>query len=159
MVAFCIDFASVSEYTPREACSSKVSELNQQIASASQEQSSGITQISRALNDLDQSTQRNAASAEEVAASSEQMSQQATNLQVEVRNLLRLIDGQGSDHGSGQVHRQPLAVTPVLPAKVGKVIRLVKNKAKDNRARIVNPEDVIPLGDEPKSNVKTTAGF
>lgn len=55
----------------------RVSDLNTEIATASQEQSKGITQISQAMNDLDRSTQGNAASAEEVAASSEEMNAQA----------------------------------------------------------------------------------
>lgn len=58
----------------------RVSDLNLEIATASQEQSKGISQISQAMNDLDRSTQGNAASAEEVAASSEEMNAQARQL-------------------------------------------------------------------------------
>lgn len=46
----------------------KVADLNNEIAVASVEQSTGIQQIGKAMNQLDQSSQTNAASAEEIAA-------------------------------------------------------------------------------------------
>ncbi len=78
----------------------KVSDLNNEIASASAEQSSGISQISKAMNELDQATQRNAASAEETAASSEEMSAQAIELQGLVGELSVVIDGASSNNVS-----------------------------------------------------------
>ena len=71
----------------------KVSDLNNEIASASAEQSNGISQISKAMNELDNATQQNAASSEETAASSEEMSAQAIELQVLVEELSQVIDG------------------------------------------------------------------
>lgn len=68
----------------------RVSDLNLEIATASQEQSKGISQISQAMNDLDRSTQGNAASAEEVAASSEEMNAQARQL-LEMSERLSMI--------------------------------------------------------------------
>lgn len=70
-----------------------VSTLNNEIAAANQEQSHGITQISRAMNDLDAATQKNAASSEEVAASSEEMSSQAQQLKLLADNLQGLVTG------------------------------------------------------------------
>ncbi|WP_374000645.1 methyl-accepting chemotaxis protein [Bdellovibrio bacteriovorus] len=71
----------------------KVAELNSEIATGSQEQSHGLEQISKAMNQLDQATQGNAASSEEVAASSEEMSQQADSLTELVGELQALIQG------------------------------------------------------------------
>lgn len=48
----------------------KVADLNNEIAAASAEQSAGIQQIGKAMNQLDQASQSNAASAEEIAATS-----------------------------------------------------------------------------------------
>ncbi len=59
----------------------KTSDLVQEIAAASQEQSGGINQISTAMNQLNQITQQNAAASEELAATSENMSSQAEQLQ------------------------------------------------------------------------------
>jgi len=59
----------------------KTSELVQEIAAASSEQSSGIGQINTAMSQLNQITQQNASSSEELAATAEEMSSQATQLQ------------------------------------------------------------------------------
>lgn len=71
----------------------KSTEISHDIASASREQSAGLVQISKAMNDLDQATQRNAATSEEVAASSDQMSKQAQAMNDVVQDLNRLIHG------------------------------------------------------------------
>jgi ABC-type transporter Mla subunit MlaD len=76
----------------------KVSDLNNEIASASAEQSNGISQITKAMNELDQATQRNAASAEETAAASEEMSAQSTELQRLVIDLSVVISGDATHH-------------------------------------------------------------
>jgi methyl-accepting chemotaxis protein len=59
----------------------KVSDMIAEIASASQEQSSGIGQINVAMTQLSQIAQQNAASSEQLAATSEEMSGQAQGLQ------------------------------------------------------------------------------
>jgi len=59
----------------------KTSELVQEIAAASSEQSSGVGQINTAMNQLNQITQQNASSSEELAATAEEMSSQAAQLQ------------------------------------------------------------------------------
>ncbi len=60
---------------------SKASDLVQEIASASNEQSSGIGQINTAIMQLSQLTQENSAASEELAATAEEMSGQAEQLQ------------------------------------------------------------------------------
>ncbi|MCX7096201.1 MAG: methyl-accepting chemotaxis protein [Methylobacter sp.] len=59
----------------------KTSDLVQEIAAASEEQSSGAGQINTAMDQLNQITQQNASSSEELAATSEEMSGQAAQLQ------------------------------------------------------------------------------
>ena len=59
----------------------KTSELVQEIASASQEQASGVGQINAAMEQLNQATQQNASASEELAATAEEMSSQAQQLQ------------------------------------------------------------------------------
>jgi methyl-accepting chemotaxis protein len=59
----------------------KTSDLVQEIAAASEEQSSGVGQINAAMGQLNQTTQQNAASSEELAATAEEMSSQAEQLQ------------------------------------------------------------------------------
>jgi methyl-accepting chemotaxis protein len=59
----------------------KTSDLVQEITAASQEQSSGASQINVAMNQMSQITQQNASSSEELAATAEEMSGQAEQLQ------------------------------------------------------------------------------
>lgn len=73
--------------------SEKVSSLNSDIASASEEQAAGISQISKALHDLDKMTQNNAASSEETAAASVGLSQQSTNLDRLVDSVETVVTG------------------------------------------------------------------
>ena len=61
--------------------SSDVSSLVNEIAAASQEQSSGIQQVNRSVVEMDNITQQNAALVEEAAAASESTSTQAQQLQ------------------------------------------------------------------------------
>lgn len=59
----------------------KTSDLVQEIAAASTEQSSGVAQINSAVAQMSETTQRNAASSEELAGTSEELSGHATQLQ------------------------------------------------------------------------------
>ncbi len=55
----------------------RTSDLVQEIAAASNEQSAGATQINSAISQQSQTTQQNAASAEELASTAEEMNEQA----------------------------------------------------------------------------------
>jgi methyl-accepting chemotaxis protein len=59
----------------------KTSDLVQEIAASSEEQSSGLGQINNAMDQLNKITQQNASSSEQLAATSEEMSGQAAQLQ------------------------------------------------------------------------------
>lgn len=71
----------------------KVADLNNEISAASAEQTTGIQQISKAMNQLDQGSQANAASSEEVAASAEEINTQALHMKKMVVNLNAIIIG------------------------------------------------------------------
>ncbi|HVD04736.1 MAG TPA: methyl-accepting chemotaxis protein [Gemmatimonadaceae bacterium] len=62
----------------------KTADLVQAVAAASADQASGIEQVTRALGQVDDITQRNAAAAEQLAAMAQEMSAQADNLQRQV---------------------------------------------------------------------------
>ncbi|XAH22915.1 methyl-accepting chemotaxis protein [Xylophilus sp. GW821-FHT01B05] len=66
----------------------RVSDLIAEISSATIEQSDGITLVDRAVNDLDDITQKNAALVEQTAAASASLKQQATRL-VEAVSVFR----------------------------------------------------------------------
>ncbi|HSB64833.1 MAG TPA: methyl-accepting chemotaxis protein [Thermoanaerobaculia bacterium] len=58
----------------------KTADLVQEVAAASNEQASGVTQISRAMGQVEQVTQRNASASEELASTAEEVSSQAEAL-------------------------------------------------------------------------------
>ncbi len=65
----------------------KVSDLAEEIAAASDEQANGIEQINQGIGQIDSVTQQNTANAEESAASAEELSGQATQLQGMLRRF------------------------------------------------------------------------
>ncbi|WP_374000627.1 methyl-accepting chemotaxis protein [Bdellovibrio bacteriovorus] len=71
----------------------QLSSLNTEISAASGEQEQGITQINRALNDMDKITQANAAAAEECAAASEELTRQSSVMEEAVQQLNVIIAG------------------------------------------------------------------
>jgi methyl-accepting chemotaxis protein len=69
----------------------KTTELVQEVSAASNEQSSGVSQINRAMSQVDQVTQQNASAAEELASTAEEMASQAESLQ-QLMGFFRLGD-------------------------------------------------------------------
>ena len=72
---------------------SNVSRMAVEISSASQEQSVGLSEINKAMNQLDQATQQNATTSEETASSAGQLSHQADSMQAAVVQLVKTIEG------------------------------------------------------------------
>lgn len=134
----------------------KVSDLNNEIAAASAEQANGIGQISKAMNELDQSTQTNASTSEEMAASATEMSSQAVALGSLVRELMGFIKGvdTGVQHTGDNVipMKESFSFGPSsLNAKPIQSVRKTKTAA----------ESIIPFQDEQnrKGKIGTTDGF
>lgn len=71
----------------------KVSDLANEISSASSEQTTGIQQISLAMNRLDQGSQGNAATSEEIASTTEEISSQALQMSRLSEGLNEVITG------------------------------------------------------------------
>ena len=82
-----------------------IDELVSAVATASREQTNGVTQINRAVGEIDKVTQETAASAEESAAAAEELNAQATVMKQTVRELLALVGGQTFSVASN--HRPP----------------------------------------------------
>lgn len=76
---------------------SKTSDLVQEIAAASEEQSSGVGQINTSMGQLNKTTQYAASSAEELASTAEEMSGQAEQLQ-QLMAFFRLEAGHAGSH-------------------------------------------------------------
>lgn len=79
----------------------RTSDLVQEITAASEEQSSGLSQINTAVGQLSQTTQSNAAGSEQLASTAEEMSSQAEELQ-ETMSFFKVAGGSHSTAKSNQ---------------------------------------------------------
>jgi len=101
----------------------KTSDLVEEIASASAEQSTGVAQINGAMGQLNQATQQNASASEELAATAEELGSQAEQLQ-QTMTFFKLAD---NPRGNAQNITPPsravaaLARGSVRPARINGV--------------------------------------
>jgi methyl-accepting chemotaxis protein len=138
------------------AIADKVGLLIDEIATASQEQAHGIGQINTAVANMDKVTQDAAANAEESASASEEMNAQAEQMKAYVAELVAVL--RGNHHGEGLPDRSAGKVPTGCEAAKPSIIAMVKArtdgqnllpmKKKASAAKIVRPEDIIPLEDE-----------
>jgi methyl-accepting chemotaxis protein len=135
-----------SEMTVR---TSKVAELVEEIAAASNEQAQGIVQINTAVAEMDKVTQQNAANAEESASASEEMSAQAEQMKTMVDELVALLDGSGNGatkNHFGVNHDSKIGIhkahAVAAPVKKGNDEAIAFSRTKD-----VSPEQIIPMED------------
>jgi len=96
----------------------KTKELVQEVVAASDEQSSGVSQINRAMGEVDQVTQRNASAGEELSSTSQQMAAQARSLH-ELMGFFRLSNGGATpEHNHEPALATPAPAPPVVSAPV-----------------------------------------
>ncbi|WP_448384200.1 methyl-accepting chemotaxis protein [Desulfosoma sp.] len=77
----------------------KVSELMEEIAVASNEQAQGIEQLNKATAEMDKVVQDNAATAEENASASEELNAQAHHMMEFIGTLVAMVGGTGNGSG------------------------------------------------------------
>lgn len=147
----------------------KVSDLNNEIAAASSEQTTGIQQISKAMNQLDQSSQSNAASAEEIAATSGEINNLAeTSLSMTVDLNYVVLGSHDESHPPVEEparaeHKPVVSAKPVAkkPAPEKSSAKVLPMKSKPQPAfEKRSAKDTIPFDeDEPQRKVGTTDEF
>lgn len=130
--------------------SKKVSEVVNNISVASKEQAEGLNQVTKAVSQMDQLTQKNAASAEESAAASEELSARAESFKDMVRELQQVV-------GGGAIEHQASVGMPAKSVNIDKVPaahkpKLTKTPVEEKRSslntkgpKVLKPEEVIPL--------------
>jgi len=89
----------------------KTSDLVQEIAAASQEQSAGVGQINSAMGQLNQATQQNASASEELAATAEEMGGQSAQL-TSLMSFFKL----EQEHGAAPSTRPKAVASRAKPA-------------------------------------------
>ncbi|HEX7672997.1 MAG TPA: methyl-accepting chemotaxis protein [Bdellovibrio sp.] len=127
----------------------KVSDLNNEIATASHEQATGIEQINKAMSQLDQAGQANAASAEEIAATAGEIS----NLAVATQNMTEELNHVVLGGQSSEVSEHFIASPKARPAT-----QVVPFVAKARMAKVTGA-DKIPFDDEKRGNINDASGF
>lgn len=160
----------------------KVSDLANEIAAASSEQTVGIQQISKAMNQLDQGAQGNAASAEKVANTAGEISGQASNMRELVHQLNTVVTG----YAENETALKPVEVKKekikqnVKQSVSAKIIPLKNNQNNSKLNKTAQPmptskkvsapvsqapmkkaasSDVIPFDDDDRGGVSDTSGF
>ncbi len=112
----------------------KTSDLVQEITAASEEQSSGASQINTAMNQLNTITQQNASSTEELAATAEEMSSQAEQLQ-QLMSYFKV--GGGSAVAVKHQTFHPGASKAVAKTAKGVATKLVASRASHDESEFV----------------------
>lgn len=120
--------------------SRKVSELLEEISTATDEQARGISEINKAIRQMEEVMESNASTADESAAASRELASQAANVNEIVRSLIRLVEGANALNNNyqistGQIKRN-FQSKPISSNK-GQLKTINKQK----------PEEIIPLND------------
>ena len=105
------------------ASSTKISQLVDEIATASQEQAHGIAQINRAVAEMDKAVQQAAFNAESSAAAAESMNADVNKLEKRMAALAGII---GADTHSAVLHTSSAGRSLLAPA--GKAVRMAPGR-------------------------------
>ena len=91
----------------------KTADLVQDVAAASTEQSGGVTQINKAMSQVDTVTQRNASSAEELSSTAEELAAQSEQLQ-QLMTFFRVTGEQHANRGGNGQQRVNVPLNPTF---------------------------------------------
>ena len=132
------------------AISGKISQLIDEIATASTEQAHGISEVSTAVAEMNGVTQQTAASAEESASASEELNAQAEQLKGYVADLSAVVAGASSEQQSSKSERTERKQISAVTKPQSKALKAIaapvkKEKVTFTRTKTVNPEDVFPM--------------
>jgi methyl-accepting chemotaxis protein/carbonic anhydrase len=126
----------------------KVSELINGIASASQEQAQGVDQVNTAVSQMDKVTQQNAAGAEESASAAEELAAQAQAVKGIVNELVTLVGGTRESNTNALPAAAPVkkAVKKQAPA-ASSPIKARKPAARPQSPAMGGNSDFLPVND------------
>ncbi|MFA6411085.1 MAG: methyl-accepting chemotaxis protein [Syntrophales bacterium] len=140
------------------AIAGKIGQLVDEIATASEEQAHGISQVNIAVAEMDKVTQETAANAEESASASEELNAQAEQMKSYVQDLGAVVGGNGHN-GAGHQARS-LRESSYVGGGVRKLLALTdksggngKKQARtagrgSAKGKSIHPEQVIPMEED-----------
>lgn len=115
---------------------SSVSSMAGEISVASQEQAQGVTEITKAMGQLDQMTQMNSATSEQCASAAEELSAQSEALKNAVSQLMMTINGDSNASAQESIK---------VPGKINKVSKLPKTNVIPMKKPITTPKPSVTL--------------
>lgn len=124
---------------------SKVSDLLDEIAVATNEQAQGVEQINKAVAQMEDALHSNAQTADEAAAASHSLSEQAVNVRQVVDSLVVLVDG--SDALKSKTNYQSAVPVNNQRTTSNNSKSYAKSSAK-MPSKAQSPESIIPLGND-----------
>ncbi len=136
--------------------SGKISQLVDEIATASEEQAHGIAQVNTAVAEMDKGTQQTAATAEESASAAEEMNAQAQQMRGYVEELAAVVGMSMEKSGSSGRSKAASAAekrNAALPESAGD-IKKVKVQAGRVKKAHPRPDDLIPFDKDEKDGFK-----
>ncbi len=133
--------------------SGKISQLVDEIASASDEQAHGIAQVNTAVAEMDKVTQQTAANAEESASAAEEMNAQAQQMRMFVEELAAVVGVEVEESGSSRRGSIPLA-DPGKPAQPKPAEHKKKILDRHEKSTKKKPGDLIPFDQDEKASFK-----
>ena len=154
-----ITVATQAAFKANADISGKIGQLVDEIATASQEQAHGISQVNTAVSEMDRVTQQTAANAEESASAAEQMNAQAQQMRAYVDELAAVVGGAVS-MGTGPARMAPSETVvkrrEALPKPAGSKGegRASLNTNTSRKSKGVRPEELIPFDQDEKGNFK-----
>ncbi len=125
--------------------SARVSDLIEEIAQASREQTQGIDELNSAVSEIDKLTQHHVAGSEESASAAHEIHAQAENLKRYIEELAQML-GRGVSSGGSHEERKDVDIFEERPARRSK--EPVRKKRTEITRHEVRPDQVIPFDDE-----------
>jgi methyl-accepting chemotaxis protein len=98
----------------------RTAELVQEVTAASSEQSSGVTQINRAMSQVDSVTQRNASSAEELSSTAEELAAQSEQL-LQLMTFFHVMEDKSTHHDADKKRWAALPHVKTLKMGLGEL--------------------------------------
>jgi methyl-accepting chemotaxis protein len=126
----------------------KIAQLVDEIATASQEQAHGISQVNSAVAEMDKVVQQTAANAEESASAAEEMNAQAEQMKVFVKELSAIVGGSnhnGLGHQTASPHNSSHAEGGGNQKLLAWTEKVARGKSKGyTKAQPLRPKNVTP---------------
>jgi methyl-accepting chemotaxis protein len=142
-----ITIATQSAFRANAEISGKIGQLVDEIATASEEQAHGISQVSTAVSEMDRVTQQTAANSEESASAAEELNAQAQQMRGYVEELATVVNGSAGSSAAAPEHK------PALPRHAG-LRRENPSRKKAGKPVGAPSKQLIPFDEDEKGDFK-----